>query len=588
MKNFISFLGFVIVSFCAQAQQVQSVQLPALSSDITFGDNVVTVVHNPHGVPVIFFPLLQVGERDIPQDLFLSKDNLVAWLIASCEDVSEEDCILAMSLRFATLLKSDMFRNASASPDVWSYLDEEGQISSDFEQVFAKEFSLIGSYSGYYTTKCGEFAQRVPTLFEQTGLIAPGHVRIVGGGHHIFVEIFHDDKWKIVDFDPSMGMFLSRNHLSHHELRQLGWPDALNEIVPWKFQSFFTGDSTFSYYPDGDVSPWINSMFTYFQALTTDTVNTTSVPLDYPVYEMTGEFIIPAGAKIEVPYIEDCLRIDTLVNPELSAEMIDWRIQLQSALMEDDSVGISDALFGIGTMFQNHFSEMNFDLEFLFDRYIFNDGFVFGGEKFFPVFKRDEIPYCTVVLVPGYYVIGQDLKIPGKVLSIEASLGSEIYLADGYGNDTLVIGGFPYEADLWLLGDEEIVPNNANHYLQQGWVSAADTLRIKVSLNPVISNFLHGTLELETDQPLDVECWINGTSVFDTLIVNVDEKKILSVYPNPVTSEINFPSGDVILYDMYGRIVSTCSNCASLSVAGFSKGLYILNHTSGNARIMIQ
>jgi hypothetical protein len=419
--------------------------------------------------------------------------------------------------------------------------------------------------------------------------VAQDNLRIVNSQSHVFGEILHNEKWKIVDFDPGNPNFMTSGHLDHEEVRAIGFPDIMNEEFRlWKYESFFfPGDSlVHNAYRSGQNSVTLNEeWYAYYTAVTDSGM--VYDPLFYETYDFESDLILPAGSYLKVEYVNSVFSVDTVLNPELWSELHHNITSAMNAYELQDSVAFESSVHQVVMILANHFNQ---DPEFIAD-HLFDGDLVFNAGRWAPVFDRTAIPpYYTIVVAPGYYQIGNDIKAPGKVLSVEASPGSEVYLTDVYGNDTLIVGGAPYEVPFWESENSfsNFIPNKSNHYLQQGWIHATDTVRIRISWNPAIFNFLHGTLELETNQPLDVVYLVNGTNILDSLTVNVDEKKILNVYPNPVSDRVNFPSGDVTLYDMYGCIVSACSNCTSLSVAGFSKGLYILNHTSGNARIVIQ
>lgn len=588
MKKVIGYLVLLMfVSFGAQAQQVQSFELIEQFSDVTFGDTIVMRIYNPTDEPVIFFPLFQVGERHIPQDVFRSETNLLGWIAQACEDIPDEDCILAMSERAAILLKSDIWVNSSLYLSFWDHWNNNSTDQSAFEQAFAKNYSMNGIMVGSYSLQCGEYAQVMALLLYRNG-IDREDLRIVNSQSHVFLEIFHNGKWKIADFDPGTPNFMTSGNLDHEEIRAIGFPNIMDaEFQLWKYESFFfSGDSlVHKSFHDRQSSSFLEDEWYAYYTAVSDSGSVYS-PFFYETYDFSSEIILPVGGYLEVS--EKMRSLCFNIN-DAEYGMVDSLItQAMIARELGDSTLFETHLMAVIMLMSDYF---NVSTEIVADLF-FDGDIIFNTGKWAPNFDGPEIPpYYTIIISPGFYEIGSDIKAPGKVLSVEVQPGSEVYLTDAYGNDTLIVEGNGYEVEFWEgeNNSSNFISNKANQYLQQGWIHAIDTVRIRVSWNPVIFNFLHGTLDLETNhQTLSVEYLINGENILDPLIVGMDEQKILNVYPNPTSDEINFPQGNVILHNMYGQNVAHCSQCSSLSVDDLSSGMYILNHTRGNTRIVIQ
>jgi hypothetical protein len=166
---------------------------------------------------------------------------------------------------------------------------------------------------------------------------------------------------------------------------------------------------------------------------------------------------------------------------------------------------------------------------------------------------------------------------------VEASIGSEVYLRDPWGNDTLIQGGNDYLIQFWEseADSSAFVPNRANQYLQSGWVHALDTVRIQVSYNPVIFDFFDEefSVEIIEGDSVEIEYLLNGIDLLEEGLVTsvvIGDKEQLFVYPNPASEIVKFSTGDVTLYDTQGLIVETCTNCSTLDVGHLSSGVYFL------------
>jgi hypothetical protein len=185
------------------------------------------------------------------------------------------------------------------------------------------------------------------------------------------------------------------------------------------------------------------------------------------------------------------------------------------------------------------------------------------------------------------------MKAPGKVMSVAAGPLDEVCLWDTPGDDTTFTES--YEVPFWSAGDESLdVSYKANHYLQRGYVNAVDTVRFQISWNPVIFNFLHGELTIQSDQldQLEVSYLINGQDFLQGEVVSVQDQGVepLEVYPNPVSRNdlLHFPLDTYTLYNSLGMRVKTCNACSSLVLDGLNSGNYILVGSQNTSRVVIQ
>ncbi len=597
MKKLIVYLVMMIVSFCAYAQQIQSFQLPVQASSLNPGDSIIMRINNPWGFPTTFFPLMQ-GLGGAPQDLFRSSQHLVDWITEATAGVSPQNHILALVERIGSIMKTDAWVNSSLYPHLWNDWDNNPNDQILLQQSFAKNYSLPGSLVGSYSLNCGNHNQIGALLLQRTGLIEPERFRLVTSGRHVFLEIFYGDSvmgdWMITDLDVGTPNFMTYNRMNHQDFREMGWGlQALNEFKLHRFPSIFEGGSlvtvpVFSN-PFSHSDQWHNEWYAYYQGIT-DTAsvpNPIYSPYFFETYDFSSEIILPGRAILETGYVNKCLFIDTIQYPDLYHNSRELVLQAMEAMTAGDTILMLAFVDQLASMFADHFQ---IDQNVIRDTYIFDGRMVLNQGFWKLLFQREEIPFYTIIVSPGYYQIGLDIKAPGKVLSVKASPQSQVYLTDPYGNDTLILGGNPYEVPFWGTGDSSLfIPFKINHYLQEGWIHALDTIRIDVSWNPAIFNFLHGTLELETDYPLEVEYFVNGIDILDETVVSVDqEENILKVYPNPTGEVVYFPFGDVTLFDMMGQVVSSCTSCDHLLVNGYPKGLYLLMHTNGNTRIVVR
>jgi len=562
-----------------------------------FGDTIVLRVKNSFNTPTVLFPLLQDG-NGIPSNVFLSKENLVNWIRSACDTLPAEDCLMAMAVnRIAPILKSDLFVNRAFPQDLWTHWNSGASDQSAFEQAFAKEFSLMGTLTGTYSTKCGEKSQTAFTMLLATGLMNPDHFRTVGGHNHVYSEIYDHGRWKIVDFDPSTPGLTTVSKLGHEALNELGWPMAAQEIDPWRYRSFYSGEMLYSgssFATRRDYTFWSGTYFEYYNAISTDTVGEVATPFSFAVSPMHGDIIIPANGYLEVSYKENGFRLDSLANtvhwdstfamygrlqtalanPVDTAQI--WAAYYQFVMVESSYFGVSPEEFAQG-LESNRFTMAKSD-------------------RWFPVFTGATIPSYKLIVPPGYYEIGTDIKAPGRVMRIESGTGSEIYLQDEFGNDTLIIGSNEYEVEFWRRDMSEFVSdfsvsNKVNQYLQRGWVNALDTVRIHVSWNPAMFNFLHGALRIDASGPLEIDYIVNGVNrLHDDMVVGIGSLDgEINVYPNPAEDHINFPMGDATLFDMTGRRVSSCSTCIRISLpSSINAGMYVLRHSKGVTRVLVK
>ncbi len=576
MKNTIFNVGMFL--FCVLKGYGQH-QNPVLSNHVQYQGTIVSSLSNNTDIPIEFLPLFK-NNSNIDEDIFYSKQRIVQWLSDTCIGLNQQDCIMAMSHRLAKILKSDVYCNSALYPDFNLHWNNSGSNQNDLEKAFAKDFSIPGILTGTYTMQCENYAQAAALLLERTGLIDTRHLRIVNSNHHAFLEIFHDNSWKIVDFDPGTPMFMTVNQLNHTDLQNIGWPMAMNEFQDYKFYSVYSNSeiSTVDFlFHSYDSLRIISEWGIYYYQLTNP--GFVYPALYYPTDEFESSIVLPSGSRLEVIYSNDYLFMDTLSYPATYNQIKTNLTVAEAALLADDSVTLTNAINHMSGVLTSHFTiDSTSVTQMLLDGFI-----VFNNGLWKPFFPRDKIPYYSIIIPPGSYQIGSDIKAPGKVLKVECSIGSQLYLSGQSNNDTLITGTEIYQVDFWELYEDtsKIIPNNANHYLQSGWIYATDTVRIDVSWNPAIFNFLHGTMDIAYMQGDSLErlYTINGQPL--DMIVNSFAHEnynecCLQVYPNPAHESIWFNMGNIEIFNLNGRKITSCMNCETLSISKLSAGKYIL------------
>lgn len=593
MKKLISLLALFFSPAGLFAQQIQNVTLPS-GNDFAFGDSIVVRISGES----VFFPLLNSPANDIPGDLFRSEENLLDWIIQATEGVPVQDQILAMTQQIARVLKSDIFVNSALYPRYWDHF----QFGEDQAmQVFAKDYAIPGMFTGSYSLQCGEYAQATATLLMKTGLVTLSETRLGNSGRHVFLEIFHEDKWKTVDTDPGTPVFMTENHLNHEEVRDLGIDAAIDEFRVHHYRPFRSNADSLSVFNKhglggSDSLEVAEELSEYYLSLT-DTEFAPPYPIypprDWGTVSFDGAIRLSDGVAIEISYVNDKLFFDTLAYPEIFTEIKERYFHAKQAWYQGDTALFQLHAEELIILLSAHFQQ---DSEFIADHLF--DGDISFGDIWLPDFDRDQIPQVVVILPPGNYVIGEDVAFPGRVLEVDAAVGSQVYLIDQWGNDTLIQGGNLYMINFWEseADSSAFVLNKVNQYLQQGWIYAVDTVRIHVSYNPVIFNFLRGDLNLEIIEgdTLDVEYLVNGVNLLaGNIVTSVADahESLFVVYPNPTSGMVNFPMGEeVTLYDTQGRIIETCTKCNSLDTGYLSLGIYILYHSEYKSpvRLVIQ
>jgi hypothetical protein len=591
MKKLISLLALFFSPAGLFAQEIQTVSLPS-GNNLVFGDSIVVKMSGES----TFFPLLNSPDSDIPGDLFRSEETLLDWIVQATEGVPVQDQILAMTQQIARVLKSDIFVNSALYPRYWDHFQ-----FGEAEQVFAKDYAMPGMFTGSYSLQCGEYAQSTASLLMKTGLVSLSETRLGNSGRHVFLEIFHEDKWKTVDTDPGTPVFMTENHLNHEEVRDLGADAAMDEFRIHYYQPFRSNaDSSSVFNKDGldgssDSLRIVEELSAYYLSLAD-----TELAPPYPIYPprdwgtvaFDGAIRLSDGVSIEISYVNDRLFFDTLAYPEIFTEIRGLYLNAKQSLEEGNTIFFEIYVTNLILVLAEHFQQ---ETELVADHLF--DGDISFGDIWLPDFDRDQIPQVVVILPSGDYVIGEDVAFPGRVLKVEASIGSEVYFRDPWGNDTLIQGGDLYMINFWEseADSSAFVPNRVNQYLQQGWIHAMDTVRIHVSYNPVIFNFLRGDLSIEIIEgdTLDIEYLVNGVNLLvDDLVTSITsgEQESFLVYPNPTSGAVSFPMGDATLYDLQGRIIKICTECNSFDVSNLSSGVYVLRHAGYRSpvRLVVQ
>ncbi|HEY8404585.1 MAG TPA: CotH kinase family protein [Flavobacteriales bacterium] len=154
-------------------------------------------------------------------------------------------------------------------------------------------------------------------------------------------------------------------------------------------------------------------------------------------------------------------------------------------------------------------------------------------------------------------------KFPLPPVSIGPGEFLIIYMDDqpyqGQQHATFKVGG--NDTDLYLINVEQGVPRIADHF------------------NPVIAP-TDVSLSRLPDGGATITLTSSPTPGATNGTVHTDENKLTvwSVYPNPSTETIKWNEGrkEVILYDLHGHAIKTCTNCNELHVSDLAAGQYYL------------
>jgi hypothetical protein len=556
-------------------------QNPSRLDQVPYGSQINVTLENNSNNNISFLPLFK-NHSGIPEDVLKNEQTLVQWLADTCVGINPDDYIMAMSHRLVKLLKGDAFINAAAYPQLYPQLWGGVVGGNAREQSFAKNYSMVGVLSGTYTMQCGEYSQVFASLLAKTGLVDTAHVRVITSGMHVFTEIFHDGTWKIVDFDPGTPGFTTTNHLSHQDLRFLGIQNFLDfEFSIHEYLSAIHGakKTAFSesfFEPDSFI---INHELTdYYNALTN--MGVTFSPLWYETYDISGDIILPPGGKLKVEHVNKLLYLDT--GHYQYSQLSHLAAEGFYAGRIGDTATINRILPEVIILVSEMTGLSSEEIEPLL-----SDDYFRIVNSFSPYYNRGETPYYTIVVPPGNYQIGVDVKAPGKVLSVQLNSG-QMLLQDSYGNDTLIQALQPYEVAFWEADTGNIVPNKANHYLNEGWINSNDTVKIKVSWNPILYPFVHGELNIEyqSGDTLKHQYLINGVEFDPTLTVNNNIKSLsdnITLYPNPTTGNIFISQmSDIKIFSLLGEELVSKKQVSSVDMSDLSSGTYIVQ--LGNVR----
>lgn len=572
MKKNLLFVVFGIRILICSAQYQNPVRL----DQVSYGSKINVTLENNSSNNIQFLPLFK-NHSNIPEDVLRDKKSLISWIADTCSDINSDDCIMAMSHRLVKLLKGDVFINAAAYPQMW----DDGIIGGNAkEQSFAKNYSIVGMLSGTYTMQCGEYSYLAASLLQKTGLVDTSHIRIINSGAHVFTEIFHDNKWKIVDFDPQSPGFMTRNQLSHEDVRPIGFQNFLDfEFNLHEHLSSIHGfkKTVFSepFFPLDSFT--LNfELLAYYNSLTN--IGQAFKPLYYDTYDITGDIILPSGGKLEIEHLNKLLYLDT------NHHNYNRLSQLAREGFYAGRIGDTITLARIFPEVITLVSEMT-GLSTTEVVPLLSDDYFRIVNSFSPYYNREETPYYTIIVPPGNHQIGTDVKAPGKVLSVEVISG-QVLLQDSYGNDTLIQALQPYNVQFWEADTGNIVPNKANHYLDQGWISSNDTVKIKVSWNPILYPFLHGKLDIDYQgsDTLKHQYLINGAVFNPVLTVNNDnDLGDITIYPNPTTGNIFISQvSDVKIFSLLGEELVSKKQASWVDISPLSSGTYIFQ--IGNVR----
>lgn len=472
--------------------------LPTLkSNDIQPGNTIEFELENMGTEPSTFFPLLQHFEG--PGDVLLSKEKLYAWLQKDCEDIHLQKCREQAINRLAMLIKGDRFLNRSF---YLTFADDDDMLA-----CYTKAYSYPASLLSTYSFKCSDFATIARSILCDLGW-ENNQIRIINGYNHTLLEVKNEQgNWVAVDFDPSMPMLLTCNKRSAEEMMSLlNSKDYNREINYWYFKSSNQGNITSLNRPHdwdtyflrafGDVS-----VLEPIQGLSKNSCN-----------EFTGEISIPSGSRLSAKIIDDALWYRLTIGRNYR-ELSDLNLLSKSVMLLIYRGYYLDALqYGNKLVSQIAYTtnaEMDKVIEAIRKEKI---EFTYS-DIWYPVFGKNETPFYTITLPPGRYELGKELKAPGKVLSIVGGIHDTLYLKDSFGNDTIITGKTNFQIAVSGFDKEVEIQNNALYYLQSGYAHVTDSMKIDVSWNPAVFNFLHGTLtidELGDPDTLQFKYWVNG------------------------------------------------------------------------------
>jgi hypothetical protein len=574
MKKNLLLLVFGFFALVVNAQH----QNPTRLDQVPYGSEINVTLENNSSNNISFLPLFK-NYSGIPEDVLRDEQSIVQWLADTCVGINPDDCIMAMSHRLVRLLKNDAFINSALYPDFWKQNDQVAQ-----EQAFAKDHSMIGVLSGTYTMQCGNYAQIAATLFYKTGLVDTSRLRVISiPNQHVFLEIFHNNKWKIVDFDPGMPMFMTVNQLSHEELRFLGFQNTLDqEFQNYGYVSHITGEDDFLEklgFVDIDSMSTLMNWQKYYADLT----NLSGVypPLFYETYPITGDIILPPGGSLEVHYRNNQMFFDTVQYYQEYQSLSSLLNSGYRAYQTDDFTTLNQVTMQASDILSNILGISQSEAINL----LMSQG-LRSSNKFVPNLSRDQIPFYTLVIPPGNYQMGIDVKAPGKVLSVELASG-QVLLQDSYGNDTLIQQS--YEVDFWepYTDTSRLIPSKANHYLDHGVINSSDTVKIKVSWNPVLFPFVHSELNIDYQGGADTlshHYLINGVG-FNDIVLSQHNPLVsnISIYPNPTTGDLFLSEkSDVKIFSLLGEELVSKRQTFFVDTAHLPSGTYIIQ--LGNVR----